>query len=241
MTTTKFLTARFIKQAEEAGKPLTIWAVASKPMLDRDREIILADAWQLDNFRKHPVLLVGHEAGKLWVGAVDEITPRADGLYFKATFGLSAASLDVASLIRSTGICSFSVGFLPIASENVSVRNLAPAEQKAALAAGMTGNSTVKVFTRVELLEISIVSLPSCTGSQLLAMKAAAKTPEIRAALDDIDIAGIEPERKEVDLDAMTPAELNAFIDKAVDRRQIEARLKKAVDVGIAKLRGRVF
>jgi len=231
MTNVKFLQATFKSKNEEQR---TIWAKASAPTLDRDREIIRADAWQLDEFKKHPVLMVSHDYQALWIGKVEEITPKADGLYFKAVFAKTAEAEETWGLIRDTGIAAFSVGFIPISSENVPVKKLGPAEQKAALAAGLTLDSSVRVYTKVQLLEISVVSVPSNTSATLLALKSKARTPALRAALDFIDLADVKSEnvlnwsREET--------------QEAVEvRKRIEARIREEVELAVAKIRGRVI
>jgi len=185
MKNMKFLTAHFKGRDEEKRE---ITAFASTPTLDRDKEIVLADAWQLDNFKKHPVLLLSHEAGKLWLGKITEITPRPDGLFFRAVFAKTPAAEEAWDLIKSTNIAAFSCCFLPISSETVLVKNLPPAEKAAALRAGMTENNGVRIYTRVELMEISLCSLPSNRESLLLSWKSLARNAELRAALDEIVI-----------------------------------------------------
>jgi phage head maturation protease len=190
----KFLTAQFKGRDEEKRE---ITALASTPSLDRDKEIIRSDAWDLTSFKKHPVLVLVHDWAKLWLGKITEITPTSDGLFFRAVFAKTAAAEEAWALIRDTGIAAFSVSFLPIESDNVLVRNLTLTERKQAIAAGMTLDNSVRVYTRAELMEISLCSLPSNRESLLLSWKALAKSVELRAALDEITIEGPPPPSRE--------------------------------------------
>ena len=290
MTKTKFLTAKFIKTAKEEGQPMTIWAVASAPTIDRDRELIRADAWDLMEFRRHPVLILSHDYQKLWIARVEEITSKADGLYFKAVFARTKEAEDVADLIRSTGMAAFSVGFLPIASENVPVKKLAPADQREALRVGLTMDGSIRVYTRVSLLEISIVSVPSQIAATLLNWKALAKSAELRAALEEItiedspeitiedgptqealaaEVRELRAKLNEIALAHLTPDEIKGlpagfrerlksfrrpeitigaaeksieeFIAEYVRSGDYKKAVKEAVEVAIAKVRGKVI
>jgi len=223
MTNMKFLTARFKSKDEEKRE---ITAFASAPTLDRDREVVRADAWELADFKKHPVLVLSHDYQKLWVGKITEILTKLEGLFFKAIFGATAAANEVWELIKSTGIAAFSVGFLPIASENVLVKNLPAREQRAALAAGLRPENSILVHTKVQLLEISIVSVPSNTSATLLSWKSLAKTAALRDALEEITIS-------DSDVD---PEEVWAMVDKA-----IRQGMKEAVEAAVVNISKRMI
>jgi len=234
MTNMKFLTAQFKGRDEEKRE---ITAFASTPRLDRDREIIRADAWDLASFKKHPVLAISHAYEKLWLGKITEITPTSDGLFFRAVFAKTAAAEEVWQLIKSTNMAAFSVGFLPIASENVPVRKLAPAEQKAAIAAGIAMDGSVRVYSKVELLEISVVSVPSNTSATLLSWKGLAKTAELRAALEEITIE----DSPEITIEDGPEKSVDKLIDEYVRSGDFKKAVKESVEVAIAKIRGRVI
>lgn len=235
MKNMKFLTAQFKGRDEEKRE---ITAFASTPRLDRDREIIRSDAWDLAGFKKHPVLAISHAYEKLWLGKITEITPTSDGLFFRAVFAKTAAAEEVWQLIKSTGMAAFSVGFLPIASENVPVRKLAPAEQKAALAAGLTLDGSVRVYSKVELLEISVVSVPSNTSATLLSWKGLAKTAELRRALEEITI---EDSSEEITIEDESKESAEKLIDEYIAGGDFKRAVKEAVEVALAKVRGRVI
>ena len=61
----KLFSAAYIKGKSEEARE--IYALASQGIVDRDREIIRGNAWDLEDFKKHPILLVGHNYGGLWV------------------------------------------------------------------------------------------------------------------------------------------------------------------------------
>lgn len=208
-----------------------IYALASQGIVDRDREIVRWNAWEggLADFLAHPILMVSHRYENLWVGRVTSIDPRRDGLYFRATFATSAEGEACWELVKSTGLAAFSVGFSPIESSMVKVRQLEPAERKSALALGMTETDTVKVFTRVKLLEISMVSVPACPTALLQAWKSkAVKTKGLMDALqnwqNEIDLAEIGPMIDKAAAQAIAKANVPGLIAGAVKERAREIR-----------------
>jgi len=114
--------------------------------VDRDRvgDIILASAWAggVENYRMNPILLFQHDP-KIPIGRVDKITVDKKGIFIEATVSQAAEKINqTQSLIKDGVLKSFSVGFRPI-------------EQKYDNAADST------IITKVELLEVSIVSIPA--------------------------------------------------------------------------------
>jgi hypothetical protein len=65
--------AVIIEKATGEGSSRRARFVASDETVDRYGDIIRASGWQLDNFRKNPVLLFGHQSGALPVGKVEPI------------------------------------------------------------------------------------------------------------------------------------------------------------------------
>lgn len=135
--------------------------VASDESVDRYGDIIKVSGWQLDNYKRNPVVLFGHEDGmppigraaRVWKGrAVDgrralmidveyapaEASPQAEVLYQLSTRGFLNA---------------VSVGFLPTKPPRT---DFTPKEREA-LGLGDFG----VVYDGQDLLEVSLVSVPA--------------------------------------------------------------------------------
>lgn len=125
---------KVIAAAAPAGDPLEF--VMSDETIDRMGEVILADGWQLDNFRKNPIALFGHNSsfvigtwsdyriqGKQLIGRLNLMPPVSDRLR-----EIHAA---VGTVLRAV-----SVGFHALERE---------------------GNK----FTKSELVECSLVAVPA--------------------------------------------------------------------------------
>lgn len=215
-----FLAAHTKGKNEEARE---IYALASQGIVDRDKEIIRWNAWVggLTDFLKHPILLVGHNYGALWVARVTSIDPRRDGLVFTAKFATTPEAEEAWTLIKETDTAAFSVGFKPIDSQMIAVRNLDPAERASALRLGMAEAEQIRVYTRVKLLEISLVSVPSCPTALLQAWKSKAiKTEELREAMQGW--------QAEIDL-----AEIGSKIDGAVKNKIAQMNLPGLITAAI--------
>lgn len=132
----------------------TFWAVASTPGLDRTNDTIALDAWNLENFRKNPVIPWAHDYGSLPVAKAEDIRVEDGKLIFKAKFppaGQYELADSVFNLYAAGILKAFSVGFKAQEFE----RN-------------MDGGMD---FKKVELLEISAVSVPA--NADALVMMAA--------------------------------------------------------------------
>jgi len=129
------------KSWEENGKQY-IEGVASDETLDRAGDVILADAWQLDNFQKNPVLLWAHDYKTPPIGKVENIWVEDGKLRFRATFADTDFAREIGKLYADGYLNTFSVGFLPV--------EYTPNKE--------TGGY---IYKKVELLEISAVPVPA--------------------------------------------------------------------------------
>lgn len=146
----------------EANDPeMTVVGWGSRPTIDRDKELIESSAWNLDNFRKNPVLLLCHQynlpaIGKcLWIKAIP-----GQGLRFKAQFAKTDRGREVYELYSSGVMSAFSVGFKP--RPNGVIDNPTDVKYK----------GCKKVFTDVELMEISCVPVPAHSDALIEHVKA---------------------------------------------------------------------
>lgn len=113
-------------------------AIASDESTDRDGEQILATAWDFKNFNMNPVLLWAHDYRSEPIGKVLELKMEGNRLFFKPQFAVNITerAKQIFELYKQGFLNAFSVGFIPKEQE---------------------GNK----FTKVELLEISAVPVPS--------------------------------------------------------------------------------
>ena len=121
-------------------------AWASRPVVDRDNEIIKPDAWNLKNFKKNPVILWVHDYGKPPVGRAMWIKTQEDGLLFKPSFADTDMGNEIYQLYKDGILRAFSVGFVPNEWDSGDKEKDEPR----------------RIYSDVELLEISCVPVPSC-------------------------------------------------------------------------------
>ena len=195
----KLFTTAYTKSIDEEERSIVAWG--SKAIIDRDKEIIRGDAWDLKAYRKHPIILLSHNYKELWVGKALWIKPSEEGLLFKAQFATTEAAKEAFQLVKDLGIAAFSVGFIPKKWEDRVVKDMTEEEQAMMKDAGLDSNDKVKIYTKCELLEISLVSVPACSTAVLEAYnEGKIKTKELKDKLDEcIEIIDeIEPEDKSV-------------------------------------------
>lgn len=122
-----------------------IIGIASTQESDRDGEVILQDGWELDPFRKNPVILAGHDYWSFPIGKATDLLIEGGRLLFKMVFATTEKGQEALQLVKEGVLNAFSVGF--IAKE---------------WADGDT-------ISRAELLEISLVSVPANPNAVVLA------------------------------------------------------------------------
>jgi HK97 family phage major capsid protein/HK97 family phage prohead protease len=141
------MTIRFTKALQSEADPFTF--VASTDAVDRMGDVIDQNGWKLADFRKNPIALWmhNHEAP---IGVWENIKVEAGKLVAKlklAALGTNATADMVRALIEQRILRAVSVGFLPIEYEPIK---------------DAKGQSTGGYrFTKVDLLEISVVSVPA--------------------------------------------------------------------------------
>lgn len=118
--------------AEQEGKRV----IATDFTEDRDGERIDPEGVELKNFKKHPILLWGHDHRQMPIGLAKNIRREKNGITFEPEFH---EETDVARTVKKlwgTVFKAVSIGFIPKERE---------------------GN----VWTKTELLEISVVNVPA--------------------------------------------------------------------------------
>lgn len=135
------------EQKEWSESEGTVVAWGSKPVVDRDLEVILGKAWTVENFMKNPVLMLCHDYSKPPVGKVLWAKATEDGLKFKARFANTPLGQEIKELYRDGIMNAFSVGFTPKRWHDVPQAKAGEAR---------------KVYDEADLLEISCVPVPCC-------------------------------------------------------------------------------
>jgi len=264
----KFITA-YTKGVKDEDKRI-IFAKASDGMIDRDKEIIRVSAWTkegLKSFMANPVLLLSHNYQGLPIGKVLRLDQRSDGLYFEAKIIKGTEKADeVWETIKQIGVCAFSVGFISNDGKETKVGLLDEEEKNSCLKAGLTISSNVYVHTKVELLEISLVSVPSCPTCLLVNYKAGKiRTKSLQDTCRGVmngetKLDWMKSEIKEIEeaLEALrkrkrtgperlkfTEKEFKEYVAEKVAKLDLGALLKTAteeqVKIQLAKKRGEVW
>jgi HK97 family phage prohead protease len=230
----KFLVA---EKSETIDAEYSIVGWGSKPVPDRDGELIESSAWKLDNYRKNPVLMLCHDYSSPPVGKVLWIKSDANGLKFKAKFANTDRGKEIYQLYKEGIMSAFSVGFSP--NPNGSVKN--PTEPK------YKGLKTV--YKDVELLEISCVPIPANYASLVEYVKSGKiQTKQLKEEMDAVieiitkaeivtnpEIEGedkivIKSDDQEVKvvLDEKEDVQDKAIDEKAVDEKAVDEKKDNA-------------
>jgi HK97 family phage prohead protease len=133
---------------KQVGKEIVIEGFANKATIDRGDEIITTDAWELDNFKKNPIILFNHGMDTLGgtpVGKATEVRATDEGLFLKVKMSNSQSPgiKMVRDLVEERILKAFSVGFSPKESDMVEHEGKA-----------------IRKISKAELFEVSIVGVP---------------------------------------------------------------------------------
>lgn len=168
----------YVASETKALKNGDVESFVSTEAIDRMGDIIRASGWQLDNYRKtgSPVLF-GHDQRDL-IGTAVEIEVQRGGLWAVTRFHeKTQRSREYAALAREGIMKSWSVGFDPMEKPNIRKDD--------------DGNFLGFIFTKQELLEYSLVSVPANPEAVSKAMKMAEDGMISRNTL--YDLAGPSP------------------------------------------------
>src|SRR5262245_25893339 len=164
----------------DASAPRRVRFVASDESVDRYGDVIRASGWQLDNFRKNPVLLFAHQSRALPVGRVDPIAVEGTRLIAHAEFvpeGQDDFADKVWRFVEGGFLNAASVGFMPLDSP-VPIFDADKA---------LTGFE----YIAQELLELSVVPVPANPNALQLAKSFPLTPEETRLLFDDAPAASI--------------------------------------------------
>jgi len=141
------------KALSKANKSLRIAGYANTTAKDRAGDIVTAEAWAkgVENFRRNPVMLYQHKHD-CPIGRFDKITVDKKGIYVEGTVSEAAEkNYGIQTLIKDGALKSFSVGF--------RVKD-----------GKYNSKDDTMLITDVELLEISVVSVP-CNQDSLFSLR----------------------------------------------------------------------
>lgn len=131
--------------------------IVSDESTDRMGDIIRQDGWSLGNYKRNPVILWGHDDGQPPIGksiSQEVVDRRGPALAMDVMFAPRKASEfadTVYELARGGYLKATSVGFMPLATSELD------AEEAKAMGLGPYGVE----YTKSEMLETSVVSVPA--------------------------------------------------------------------------------
>lgn len=129
------------------GNHIVIEGLANAATVDRANELISPKAWDMDNFKKNPIVLFNHghdpQFGYMPVGYAMDVRATDEGLYTKIKLSNSNTEKirAVRDLVEEGVLKTFSVGFEPLDGTKAD-------------------NGNHQVITKAQLIEISIVPIP---------------------------------------------------------------------------------
>ncbi len=151
---TLYLNSSFETKALKKGsKSLKIAGYANTTAKDRSGDVVTAEAWAkgVENFRRNPVMLYQHKHDAP-IGRIDKIQVDKKGIFVEGSVSDAAEKLHgVQTLIKDGALKSFSVGF--------RVKD-----------GKYNREDDSMTITDVELLEISVVSVP-CNQDSLFSIR----------------------------------------------------------------------
>jgi phage head maturation protease len=142
----------------------TIVVVASSGKVDRHREIVRANGWDLKDYNNNPIVLTNHNANDVLRSTIGKTlwTKVIKGeLIMKIYLGKTGAGAEAFDMISDLGIAAFSVGFNEVQSKQMFVSELEGMELESAKAVGLKKGDRINVITKANLFEVSLVSLPA--------------------------------------------------------------------------------
>jgi len=183
MNKTLYLNSSFETKALKKGSnTLKIAGYANTTAKDRSGDVVTAEAWAkgVDNYRRNPVLLYQHKHD-CPIGRVDNIRVDKKGIFVECAVSEAAEkNHGVQTLIKDGALKSFSVGF--------RVKD-----------GKYNREDDSMMITEVELLEISVVSVP-CNQDSLFSIRKSFDSDEefneFKKSLKEADAEEIKKMRK---------------------------------------------
>ena len=172
------------KSIDEAN--MIIDMVGTTSDVDRVGDIVIASGVDYSDYMHNPIVLPNHDYSSEAIGKTLSITPKNESLVFKIQFASTTMGREWFYLYSNGFMSSSSIGFIPI-------------EYKPNDSGGYT-------YTKIQLLEISLVTVPCQQNANILR---AFEDGKISKALFDAI-------NKESEVEEMKVEEVKALIDKSV-------------------------
>jgi len=202
-------------EVKQVGKR-TLQFIGSDETVDRDGDILSIAGWDFTDFKKNPVALLDHNYWSAIDNIIGKATPKIDKAQKRLVFDIEFATADLnpraerafkmaqAGFLRTT-----SVGFIPTKS-----RHLDEEERKEEAKKRGSKKLPRRIFEKQELLEISLVTVPSNPNAVALAYE--------KGVLDQKDALAYFDDCKKFWGDS---PDVNEEIDKAAEL------LKKTIEI----------
>jgi HK97 family phage prohead protease len=156
---TKFIPDAIV--ADSTLGPRQIKVVANSGEPDRVGDILVASGCKLDNYKKNPIVLSGHDTSKaVGTAHVYVAGSRVEAIITFAPAGASREADETCALAKSGVFSAVSVGFRPISSEPIR---------------GGGGER----YTAWELCELSVVAVPCDPGALVIARSLHSKSGRV--------------------------------------------------------------
>ena len=178
---TKFYTT---KAKDEGDRTLTF--VGSDETIDRSNEKILLSAWDLENYKSNPIILLNHDPRNLPIGKTTKVWKSKGQLKFKVKFPepeISSLGDSIYKLCKSGYMQATSVGFMP--------------SYKDVVWGDTSKGEPACTYQKVELLELSICSI-GCNPNALLTSKSMQDAIKDEV-IDELELDELATELKEYD------------------------------------------
>lgn len=185
----------------------TVEFIASKEVVDRDREIIKVKGIDLKNYKKNPVVLFAHDKFGLPVGKTVKITKSKDTLKMKVQFATAEEypfADTIYRLVKGGYLNAVSIGFMP------DYEKIEYDDKK-----------RTRIFNSIEMFELSVVPVPAN-------QEALATGKSIEKALEDKVIDEDEFDEWEKLLDDTSYEEGDYIDDEANDEviKELQERIE---------------
>lgn len=189
----------------EIGPDRTARFVVSTDAVDRDNDVVDQKGWQLESYKRNPVVLWAHDYSALPVGKATEIAVSGGRLVATAQFAEHPFAETVFQLVKGGFLRATSVGFAPKAYKINDERD------------GVD-------FKEQELLEFSIVPVPANPEALIEARAAGVDLAPIKAWAEGV-IKGLDIHDVVDDDEDGDPVRWNRALSKAfdVDEEPVEA------------------
>lgn len=193
---------------QNSQEPIFITGYANTVTKDRYGDVIPSYAWNeaaLANYKKNPIILAYHDHEEP-IGVATELMPDATGL--KITAKISTAAKEVYQLVKEGILRCFSVGFIVKDAEYDQLTD-------------------IFVIKELELLEVSVVSVPANQDSVFDLTKAFSSDEEFAEFKKSFITASSEGEENK---GSSEPEVTSTEVENTMDKEQIEQLVKSAAE-----------